>query len=123
MAVSIKRVYEEPDKNDGVRVLVDGIWPRGMKKEEAEVDHWMKEVAPSKELRQWFNHDADKFQEFKEKYKEELKQHQEKQATLNKLKQVVRDNNKQVTLLFAAKDEKHNQAQVLKEILDHQPGH
>ena len=119
MAVKIKRVYEDPAKDDGVRILVDRLWPRGLSKEKAKLDHWLKEIGPSTELRKWFNHDPDKFTEFKEKYKAELKSGEQEEA-LNTLKKIVKDNKKEVTLLFAAKNEEHNQAHVLKEYADHQ---
>lgn len=118
MAINLKRVYDETNKDDGTRVLVDRIWPRGVSKEKAELDEWFKEVGPSTELRKWFDHDPDKYDEFKKKYKQELKSG-EQQEELDKLKKIVK-NEKPVTLVFSAKDEKHNQAQVLKEILDHQ---
>lgn len=120
MPVQMKRAYEEFSKEDGVRILVDGIWPRGVSKEELQLDHWLKDVAPSKELRQWFNHDADKFDEFKTKYKEELRSDDEKEKELEKLKDIVSKNKKDVTLVYGAKDDKHNQAAVLKEIVDQQ---
>lgn len=121
MPIMLKRAYEGVEEKDGVRVLVDGMWPRGISKEGAKIDHWMKQIAPSKELRQWFNHDASKFDSFKEKYKQELKSDPDKQDELQNLKNVVKEKDKKVTLIYAAKDEKHNQAQVLKEILDQQP--
>lgn len=119
MPVQIKRIYEDQDDNDGLRILVDRVWPRGMSKENAQLDHWMKEVGPSNELRKWFGHDPDKFNDFKQKYKEELQsghQHEE----LEELKRLTKKHQKNLTLLYSAKDEKHNQAKVLKEILDHQ---
>ncbi|ARK22920.1 MULTISPECIES: DUF488 domain-containing protein [Sporosarcina] len=120
MPVQIKRVYEEAKKADGLRVLVDRVWPRGMSKEDAHVDEWLKEIGPSKELRQWFDHDPDKFDEFKKKYKEELKNSEEQKEELEKLKDWTKEHEKNMTLVFGAKDEKNNQAVVLKEILDRQ---
>lgn len=120
MPVKIKRIYEEKETSDGVRILVDRMWPRGISKEDANVDEWVKEVGPSKELRQWFDHDADKFDDFKEKYKRELKENEEQIEALEHLKKLTKEHDKEVTLVFAAKDEKHNQAVVIKEILDHQ---
>ena len=120
MPVQIKRVYEDAEKSDGFRVLVDRVWPRGVSKEDAQVDEWLKEVGPSKELRQWFDHDPDKFDEFKKKYKKELEDNEEQQKELEKLKEWTVKHKKDLTLLFGAKDEKNNQAVVLKEILDHQ---
>ncbi|WP_077329412.1 DUF488 domain-containing protein [Virgibacillus siamensis] len=119
MPVQMKRIYEEASEDDGLRVLVDRVWPRGMSKEKAKLDHWMKEIGPSSELRKWFGHDPDKFDDFKERYREELgsgDQHEE----LRKLKELTKQNDKNVTLLYSAKDKKHNQARILKEILDHQ---
>ncbi|MEN1967575.1 DUF488 domain-containing protein [Lentibacillus sp. N15] len=121
MAIAMKRIYEDAAQDDGVRILVDRVWPRGMSKEKAKLDHWMKEIGPSSELRKWFGHDPDKFPEFKQKYKDELasgEQHEE----LEKLKKLTKEHNDQITLLFSAKDEQYNQARVLKEILDHQNG-
>lgn len=120
MPVHIKRVYDEAEESDGMRILVDRIWPRGVSKEEANLDEWVKEVAPSDDLRQWFDHDADKYQEFKKKYKEEMKQNDEQKESLTKLKKWTKKHDKNITLVYGAKDEKHNQASVLKEILDHQ---
>ncbi|WP_313234673.1 DUF488 domain-containing protein [Sporosarcina ureae] len=120
MPVQIKRVYEEAKKADGMRVLVDRVWPRGMSKEDAQVDEWLKEIGPSKELRQWFDHDPDKFDQFKDQYKEELENNEEQQDELEKLKDWTIEHKKNLTLLFGAKDEKNNQAVVLKEILDRQ---
>ncbi len=120
MPVKIKRVYEETKKDDGLRVLVDRIWPRGVSKEDAKVDEWPKEVGPSKELRQWFDHDAKKYDEYKEKYKKELNRNDKQKEALEQLKQWTKKHDKELTLVFAAKDVKHNQAEVLKEILDHQ---
>lgn len=120
MPVQIKRVYENAEKADGLRVLVDRLWPRGMSKEDAQVDEWLKEVGPSIELRQWFDHDPSKFNDFKKKYKEELNNNKAQQEELEKLKNWTKEHKKNITLLFGAKDEKNNQAVVLKEILDHQ---
>ncbi|MDZ5784558.1 DUF488 domain-containing protein [Marinococcus luteus] len=121
MAIQLKRIYEEADEKDGYRILVDGVWPRGIAKDKAKVDEWNRDVAPSKELRQWFSHDPEKFDEFKEKYKQELQQNNEQAEALDQLKKTVHEQNKQVTLVFAAKEETYNHARVLKEILDRQP--
>ncbi|PIC78445.1 hypothetical protein CSV74_02665 [Sporosarcina sp. P19] len=120
MPVQIKRVYEEAKKAEGMRVLVDRVWPHGMSKEDAQVDEWLKEIGPSKELRQWFDHDPDKFDQFKDQYKEELENNEEQQDELEKLKDWTIEHKKNLTLVFGAKDEKNNQAVVLKEILDRQ---
>jgi uncharacterized protein YeaO (DUF488 family) len=118
MPVNLKRAYEEKSEQDGVRVLVDRLWPRGKSKQELGIDHWMKQVAPSPDLRKWFDHDPDKFDEFKEKYKEELHDDEDKTEALDELKRIVKEENKDVSLIYGAKDEKHNHAIVLKEILD-----
>lgn len=114
--LKIKRVYTGKEETDGYRVLVDRIWPRGMTKELAQVDLWLKDVAPSKELRQFFNHEKEKFPEFKKKYQEELKQGLQKEA-LNTLKEVINTHDV-VTLVYGAKNETYNQAVVLKELLE-----
>lgn len=113
MDIQIKRIYEATSKNDGFRVLVDRIWPRGVSKEEAKLDIWMKEIAPSSGLRKWFDHKEERFDEFSEKYKKELRQHSE---LILDLKQKGKEN--RLTLLYGAKDEKHNQAVVLKSFLE-----
>lgn len=116
MTVKLKRTYDEAAKNDGKRILVDRIWPRGVSKEAAALDEWFKEIGPSKELRQWFDHDPDKFEEFKEKYRKEL-QDGEQKAIYDQLKDMQK-NNSTITLVFSAKDEENNQAVVLKEMLE-----
>jgi uncharacterized protein YeaO (DUF488 family) len=104
----IKRVYEKPEKEDGFRILVDRLWPRGLTKEKAKVDLWLKEIAPSTELRKWFAHDPEKWEEFKKRYLSELKKNKEPVA---QLKEKMKERN--LTLIYAAKDETHNEAQVL----------
>jgi uncharacterized protein YeaO (DUF488 family) len=108
----IKRVHAEPNEDDGKRILVDRLWPRGLTKEKARVDLWLKEVAPSNELRKWFGHDPEKWPEFKRRYAEELKALSEPLALL---RQEARHGT--VTLLYGARDEDHNQAVVLLELL------
>lgn len=108
----IKRVYEKPVEGDGIRVLIDRLWPRGLKKEETAIDYWMKEIAPSDTLRKWFAHKEELWQEFKSRYKKELK---EKNELLKQL--IDLGKNKKVTLLYAARDEERNNAQVLLEVL------
>lgn len=108
----LKRVYEPAAPGDGVRVLVDRLWPRGLTRKKAAIDHWMKEVAPSPALRKWFGHDPDRWTEFKRRYKGELRQHKDLLAELRKL-----NRQRTVTLLFGARDEEHNDAVVLREIL------
>ena len=111
--INIKRAYEPSDKSDGFRILVDRLWPRGIKKEDAHFDFWMKEIAPSGELRKWFNHETEKWEEFKKKYTTELKN----SAALEELLELVKKH-KTITLVYSAKDELHNQAVVIKEYLE-----
>ncbi len=108
----LKRVYEPAAPGDGVRVLVDRLWPRGLTRKKAAIDHWMKEVAPSPALRKWFGHDPDRWTEFKRRYMGELRQHKDLLAELRKL-----NRQRTVTLLFGARDEEHNDAVVLREVL------
>jgi uncharacterized protein YeaO (DUF488 family) len=112
MAIKLKRVYEEPSEDDGTRILVDRLWPRGLTKEKAHVDLWLKEVAPSNELRKWFAHDPAKWLEFKARYKTELK-HNAKQLAI--LKQAIAKG--PTTLLYGAKDTEHNEAVALQDLL------
>lgn len=119
MPIQIKRIYDDATSNDELRVLVDRVWPRGISKEKAQLDEWMKEIGPSSELRKWFGHDPEKYSEFKERYKKELESGKQ-QEELYKLKELTKEHDKNILLLYGAKDERHNQAQVLKEILDHQ---
>jgi len=106
----IKRVYELPDKHDGRRILVDRLWPRGLTKEKACIDLWLKDIAPSTELRKWFDHDPCRWDEFKERYLDELKGNSEQ---IQLLKQEL--DTGIVTLVYGAKDEEHNQAVVIQE--------
>jgi uncharacterized protein YeaO (DUF488 family) len=112
MNVQIKRVYEKSDPKDGFRILVDRLWPRGMTKEKAAVDLWLKDIAPSTELRKEFGHNPGKWQEFQKKYLKELKENQE---AVNELKEHLKKSD--VTLLYAAKDEAHNEALIIKDFL------
>lgn len=112
MKLRIKRVYEKPSEEDGKRILVDRLWPRGLTKEKAAVDLWLKEIAPSTELRKWFGHDPEKWKEFQKKYHRELKNNVEQVSVL---KEQLTEG--LVTLLYGAKDEEHNEALVLKEWL------
>ena len=111
MPVFIKRAYEDYSPTDGKRVLVDRLWPRGIKKENAHIDEWLKELAPSTELRKWFNHEVEKWPEFQQKYQQEIEHHDE----LKQLQQWVQA--EKVTLIFAAKDAEHNNAVVLQNLL------
>ncbi len=111
MTIKLKRVYELPDTKDGERVLVDRLWPRGLTKEKARVDLWLKEIAPSTELRRWFGHDPAKWTEFKRRYRAELKRNKEQVA---RLKDEMEKG--PMTLLYGARDEEHNEAVVLLEL-------
>lgn len=109
----LKRVYEAPSKEDGYRILVDRLWPRGQRKDAAQLDEWNKDIAPSPALRKWFNHQQERFEAFSVRYREELAA---KTAELDKLRAMAKK--RQVTLLYGAKDEHHNQAVVLKNVLE-----
>jgi uncharacterized protein YeaO (DUF488 family) len=111
--LKIKRVYEKPDKNDGKRILLDRLWPRGLTKEKAKVDLWLKDIAPSTELRKWFGHDPNKWRAFRRRYETELKRHADQ---IELIKRKARAG--AVTLLYGARDQKHNEAVVLKELLE-----
>jgi len=111
MPKEIKRVYDAPAKSDGQRILVDRLWPRGLSKEDAKVDVWLKEIAPSTDLRKWFGHDPDKWTEFRKQYLAELEENPE---PLERLRGLARKGT--VTLLYAAKDEQHNHAVVLRDL-------
>jgi len=113
MQIKIKRVYENASEDDGYRLLVDRVWPRGVSKEDAELDEWNKQIAPTEKLRKWFDHDPNKFTEFAEKYREEIKG---KKEALKEIKKTAKS--KTVTLLYGAKDTENNQAVVLKKILE-----
>lgn len=112
MTVRVKRVYWAPALDDGQRILVDRLWPRGLSREQAHVDLWLKEVAPSEELRQWFGHDPERWKEFRARYFEELASHPE---PIDLLVQSAKEHT--ITLLFGAKDEAHNNAVALAEYL------
>ncbi len=112
MAVRIKRAYEPAERSDGYRVLIDRIWPRGVSKEEAQLDEWARALAPSGELRRWFGHEPAKFAEFRRRYQAELAEHEEKLGEL-------RDRGRRgtLTLVYSARDTEHNDAVVLAEFL------
>src|SRR6185312_4429580 len=114
VAVAQKRVYDEPDPSDGVRVLVDRLWPRGLSKERAHVDVWLKDVSPSRDLRVWFGHDPAKFEEFRRRYEAELEE-EPGRAAFAELREMARKQH--VTLVFAAHDTEHCNAVVLRELL------
>ncbi len=111
--IGLKRAYDAPAPNDGCRVLVDRLWPRGVTKDAAHIDLWLKEIAPSTELRQWFNHDATHWKEFQRRYLAEIRKHPE---ALEQLKTEVSKGH--VTLVYGAKDQEHNNAVVLKELIE-----
>jgi uncharacterized protein YeaO (DUF488 family) len=113
--IRIKRIYDPVLPDDGKRILVDRLWPRGMKKTEAKIDEWLKDIAPSDGLRKWFSHDPSKWHEFKNRYIRELKNNSE---LIEKLKGIAKK--EKVTLLFSAKDKEHNNAVVLKEVMEKQ---
>lgn len=110
--IKLKRAYEKWAKDDGSRILVDRLWPRGVLKEKAHLDLWLKDIAPSTELRKWFGHDPKKWEGFREKYKQELK---EKKELINQLK-TLEKKHKILTLVYGAKDTEHNEAAVLVEL-------
>ena len=112
--INLKRIFEPSSQEDGFRVLVDRLWPRGLKKSEADVDLWLREIAPSTELRKWFNHDPQRWAEFVADYTFQLRRNEKTTAELITLIKV----HKKVSLLYAAKDEKYNHALVLKNYLD-----
>lgn len=112
-SIRIKRVYDPPSEDDGMRILVDRLWPRGLKKSSAHIDYWAKDLAPTISLRKWFNHEEDKFNEFRFSYLEELSS---KQEIVRKI--FEKADNRTITLLFTASDRLHNQAVVLQDFLD-----
>ena len=113
MPISLKRAYEAPSRSDGFRILVERLWPRGVKKQNAKIDLWLKEVAPSTELRKWFNHEPDKWAEFKRRYFEEL---QSRPESLQTLREQVRAG--EVTFVFSSRELRFNNAVALKEFVE-----
>lgn len=111
--IKIKRIYEEAAQSDGYRILIDRLWPRGVSKEKAKIDLWLKEIAPTTELRKWFNHEPEKWEEFQKRYKKELSQNKDLIKQLNSLEK----EHKTITLLYAAKDSEHANAKVLLKVL------
>lgn len=111
--IQIKRAYDQSSKTDGQRILVERLWPRGVTKEKADLDLWLKELAPSPQLRKWFGHDPKRWEQFQQKYRKELKDHPDEVELLRRKAKQGR-----VTLVYAAKDEEHNGALVLKDYLD-----
>jgi uncharacterized protein YeaO (DUF488 family) len=113
LSVRIKRVYEPAEPADGYRVLIDRVWPRGISRERARIDEWDKELAPSTELRKWFGHDPARFDEFRRRYRDELRPHAD---DLDKL--CTRAGKGPLTLVYGARDEQHNDAVVLAEVIE-----
>lgn len=111
--IHMKRVYDEPAKADGTRVLVDRIWPRGVRKDEAAIDEWLKEIAPSTELRKWFGHSPERWEEFRRRYEAELAENED---AVERLLDLCRKGD--VTLVYAARDDEHSNARVIKELLE-----
>ncbi len=116
MVICLKRAYEKASPSDGKRVLVERLWPRGLKKEDAKIDEWTREVAPSAALRKWYGHDASKWEQFKEKYWAEL---DGKRGLVSRLAEEAKG--KKVTFIFASKEEKLNSAAALKEYIEKHP--
>lgn len=115
--VRLRRVYEQATDDDGLRVLVDRVWPRGLRKDSARLDHWIKDAAPSTELRKWYGHDPAKFDQFEHRYRDELSDDPQARAALGRLRELAdRD---RVTLLTATRDIEHSQAAVLRQLLQH----
>lgn len=112
--INLKRIYEAPSPDDGYRVLVDRVWPRGMTKEKADIDVWAKDIAPSTDLRKWFGHDPAKWNDFQKRYREEL---EGSKSALKELISKAKANGDRLTLLYGAKDEEHNQAVVLHKVM------
>lgn len=110
--VRLKRAYEPAEESDGMRILVDRLWPRGVSKAQARIDRWMKDVAPSAELRTWFGHDPARWDEFRKRYRTELAGHREE---IGELRRLARSG--PVTLVYSARDERHNDAIVLRNLL------
>ncbi|MEU2198985.1 DUF488 domain-containing protein [Isoptericola sp. NPDC019482] len=113
MTITVKRVYDDPSPDDGARVLVDRLWPRGISKERAHLDRWCKEVAPSSDLRHWFHHDPERFEEFERRYRAELADNPEVAGLAE-----LGAGDRHLTLLYSARDTEHNQARVLRDVLD-----
>lgn len=113
--VQVKRVYDEASSDDGTRVLIDRLWPRGVSKDRARLDAWDKELAPSNELRRWYDHDPDRFEEFAERYRHELAD-PERSAELDRLRGLAREG--RLTLLTATKDLPHGHVRVLVDVLE-----
>lgn len=112
--IKLKRAYEPPANDDGIRILIDRLWPRGVKKTAASIDEWMKEIAPSTALRKWFGHDPSRWPEFRRRYRKEIAEHP---MEFDRLRALVQHG--PITLVFSARDQEHNDAVVLREMLLH----
>ncbi len=119
MSIEMKRAYDPPASSDGYRVLVDRLWPRGVSSERGHIDLWLRDIAPSTDLRTWFGHDVSRWPEFQERYERELLGHGELLDLILDLEQRHRT----VTLVYGARDEEHNQATVLRSVLAERPMH
>jgi uncharacterized protein YeaO (DUF488 family) len=117
--IRVRRIYNQPGAKDGYRVLVDRLWPRGIRREAGGVDLWMRDVAPSTELRKWFGHQVERWPDFRERYAAELEGH----GPLLDLLKDIEQHHGTVTLLFAARDEEHNEAEVLADVLGRRAAH
>lgn len=116
--IQLKRAYDKPTRADGARILIDRLWPRGVSKQDAALDHWMKEIAPSTALRKWFDHDPERWHEFQRRYEIELREHPEQ---IRELRAIARKGT--LTLVYSAHDEAHNDAVALrKRLLGRKPG-
>jgi uncharacterized protein YeaO (DUF488 family) len=113
MSVEIKRVYDKPEASDGIRILVERLWPRGLSKKDAKVDIWLKDIAPSTELRKWFSHDPAKWVEFKRRYYRELDRNPDALKQLSEIKE-----DRDATFVYSSREERYNSAHALKEYLD-----
>ncbi len=118
MQIRLRRAYEVPGKDDGTRILVDRVWPRGVSKEDLQLDFWAKNIAPSTELRRWFDHDPEKWSEFRRRYSEELDENDQAVAEL-----LSKVEGRRLTLVYGARDEQNNNAVALKEYLSEKGEH
>ncbi|WP_091486359.1 DUF488 domain-containing protein [Gracilibacillus orientalis] len=116
-SIHLKRVYDEVREEDGFRILVDRVWPRGVSKDRAQVDVWLKEIGPSPKLRKWFHHDPAKFEQFKQLYLKELKQEPEKREALDQLCTYYEEYEHNITLVYAAKEQQYNHVVILTELI------
>lgn len=114
--VTFERIYGISKEKDGIRILADRLWPRGISKEQANLDYWLKELGPSTNLRKWFQHDKTKFAEFKQAYLKELA-FEKQYAALQELKHIIHHSEEKIVILFAAKEKKYNHTQILKELI------